>query len=125
MPDPIDRFLSHRPTISDQSGLGRRYGVVRQSWPLEADPGKVRPRRLIVASGRSASEAADIARSAAGDFATHGFHKPSGAWWGVAEGRFHRFMVTSHRPRRSSIMVGMGVLGLAALALAKSRRAGA
>jgi hypothetical protein len=34
-------------------------------------------------------------------------------------------MVTSHRPRRSSIMVGMGVLGLTALALAKSRRAGA
>jgi len=124
MPDPIDRFLRHRPTISSRSGLGRRHGVVRQSWPLEADPRKVRPRRLVVASGRSASEAADIARAAAGVFATNGFHKPSGAWWGVADGRFHRFMVTSRRPRRSSILVGVGVLGLAALTLARSRRSG-
>jgi len=120
MPDLIDKFLRHRPKLSNQTPLGRVYGVTRQSWKLDADPSKVAPETLVVASGRAAAEAADIARQEATDLPRHGFHKPSGAWWGVKDGRFHRFVVAPRR--RGMAIVLAGLAGFAALALARQGR---
>lgn len=123
MPDPIDRFLRHRPTIPSQRPLGRVYGVTRQSWSLDVDPKKVAPERLIVAADRTAAEAADIARTEAMAMSRNGFHKPSGAWWGVEDGRFHRFVVARRSPRKAAIVAAAGMAGVAVFALiARGRR---
>lgn len=122
MPDPVDRFLRHRPTIPTEPGLGRLYGVAQESWPLSADPAQVRPKRVILANGRSAAEAADIARAAAAGYRSNGYHKPTAAWWGVADGQFHRFLVTARPRRRTSLLFGIGLVSLATLAVARSRR---
>ena len=121
MPDPIQRFLRHRPTIPNQSPLGRVYGVTRETWRLDDDPAQVAPERLAIATGRSASEAADIARAEAQALPRSGFHKPSAAWWGVEAGRFHRFLVAP-RTRRPAFALTAGLVGLAVLAVVRSRK---
>ena len=122
MRDPLDRFLSHRRMPPSQSPLGRVYGVTRQSWPLDADPKRDPPERLVLASGRSAAEAADIARAEATALPRHGFHKPSGAWWAVEDGRFHRYVVAARPGRKTLIALGAGMVGLGLFALSRTKR---
>jgi hypothetical protein len=103
--------------------LGRVFSVVRQTWRLADDPRKTRPRELAFATGRTASEAADLARDAATAFRAHGFHKPSGAWWAVEDNLFHRFQVAGDRHVRAApILVGLGVTALALTALGAALR---
>jgi hypothetical protein len=93
MSGPVLRFLRHRPSIPHSAPLGRVHGVVRQSWNLAADPARTAPEHRVIASRRSASDAADIARAQALALPQSGYPKPSRAWWGVEGDRFHRFVV--------------------------------
>lgn len=122
MRDPLDRFLSRRRMPPSQSPLGRVYGVTRQSWPLDADPRRDPPERLVLASGRSAAEAADIARAEATALQRHGFHKPSGAWWSVEDGQFHRYVVAPKAGRKTLIALGAGVIGIGLFALSRTKK---
>jgi len=117
MPRHIDRFLKHVPIQEDGPTLGRVFAVTRQTWLLSEDPRSVEPRSELLASRRTALEAADLAREAADAFEQHGFHKPSGAWWASDGVRFHRFVVgPGRRPNTGAVLVGSGVAGLVALA---------
>jgi len=118
----IDRFLRHRPAIAAHHALGLGYSLVRETWDLSADPKATKPLTEVVASARSASDAADLGRSAAVSYARHGFHKPSGAWWAVDERLFHRFAVRPRHRTRNMLLVGLGLAGLAGPALLKRRR---
>jgi hypothetical protein len=122
MSDPVDRFLRHRPTVNSRTPLGRVYGVTRQSWKLEDDPARVLPRRAVIAIGRSASEAAQIAREHAAALGRTGFHKPSGAWWGVEDGLFHRFVVAPRVHATPFMALAAGLLGVATFSLVRRRK---
>jgi hypothetical protein len=63
------------------------FSVIRQTWRLTDDPRKTKPEELALATNRTAADAADLARDAAAEYSTYGFHKPSGAWW-AADGGF-------------------------------------
>ena len=119
----IDRFLRHKPAIAAHHALGLGYSLVRETWDLAADPKATKPLTEVVASARSASDAADLGRSAAVSYARHGFHKPSGAWWAVDERLFHRFAVRPRHRTPSLLLVGLGLAGLAGLSLLRRRRA--
>lgn len=112
MPRAIERFLRHGPVLPKTPTLGRAYAVTRETWRLSDDPKRVRPALEVLVTRKTASEAADLAREAAEAFDEHGFHKPSGAWWGSDGALFHRF---SARPR--SRHAGLILAGSAALAL--------
>jgi hypothetical protein len=114
MQSPFDRFLTHRIGDGRKAALGRVYNVTCERWRLTDDPQAVRPKAEIVAFGRTASDAADLARAAATAYPEHGFHKPSGAWWGADAERFHRFVV--HAGRRRSARAPLAMVGVAALA---------
>ena len=119
-----ERFLSLRSRTRAGAPLGRVFSVVRQTWELTDDPRKVRPKEQPLATGRTASDAANLARDAASAFQSHGFHKPSGAWWATEETLFHRFLVaTDRRPRAAPLLVGIGVTALALTALGAALRA--
>jgi hypothetical protein len=77
----------------------------------------------ILVTRKTASEAADFARMAAEACPEHGFHKPSGAWWGSDGERFHRF-ATRGRPPSAALIVlgGSAALGVAAALLRRKRR---
>jgi len=123
-----DRLLSARSRTRHGAALGRVFGVTRQSWALTDDPRVTAPALEPLATGRSAAEAADLARDAATAYASHGFHKPSGAWWATQGGRFHRFVVVADRPRGPlPLLLGVGALALVVAALrgASGRRAAA
>ena len=80
-----------------------------------------------MATRRTASEAADLAREAAWGFKRYGFHKPSGAWWGADADTFHRFLVRpSSRATAGGALAAVALAGVAALALSrgKPRRGG-
>lgn len=117
MRERFDRFLRHGTVISSDRPLGRVFSVVRETWPLTADPQETPPETEVIASDRSASEAADVARDAASAYARFGFHKPSGAWWSADGERFHRFAVRARPRHRTALLVGAGLAGVAALAL--------
>jgi hypothetical protein len=122
MADPADRFLRHT-VISNRGSLGRNFGVSRESWRLTDDPKRTRPKVERLLSQSSASDAADLARAAAEAFARHGFHKPSGAWWGADEGFFHRFVVQRDRsPKPAALLLASGILGVGIALLARRRR---
>jgi hypothetical protein len=104
-----------RPVVEMSTPLGRVFEVVRETWHLSADPRATPPTCELVASDRSASDAADLARRAAGAHSRHGFHKPSRAWWAVSGAEFHRFVVRPRRRAPSILVVGLGIAGLAAL----------
>jgi hypothetical protein len=76
-----DRFLNSRSRIEPYAPLGRVFRVVKETWRLKDDPKTVRPKVEVLAAERSASDAADFARAAAGEQPQQGFHKASGAWW--------------------------------------------
>ncbi len=121
----IDRFLRHGATIPTHRALGLGYTVVRETWDLSADPKTTRPSVEVVASARSASDAADLGRAAAASHARHGFHKPSGAWWAVDERLFHRFAVRPRHRAPGLLLVGLGLAGLAGLSFLRRRRGAA
>jgi hypothetical protein len=118
-----DRFLSSRSRTRAGAPLGRVFSVVRQTWEITDDPRKTKPREQALATGRTASDAADLARDAAKAFRSHGFHKPSGAWWAVEDNLFHRFLVAGdRRVRAAPVLVGLGVAALALTALGAALR---
>jgi hypothetical protein len=123
MPHRPERFLRTRTGLSRKAALGRVFNVTRESWRLTDDPSLVVPEAEQMASRRTASDAADLARQAAVAFARHGFHKPSASWWGADEVRFHRFVVhAGRRPRRGHVAVASALFGLAAVVLWRGRR---
>jgi hypothetical protein len=130
MATPFDRFLRRRSAISHSDTLGRVFNVTRESWALSADPRRTPPRTELIASHRTATDAADLARALAAEHQRNGFHKPSGAWWGADEAAFHRFAVHAGKHRRlaATPVVALGAAGLMALAVTwltrKRRRAG-
>jgi hypothetical protein len=120
----FDRFLNARHRVSHKASLGRAFSVVRQSWKLADDPQKTPPEVEVLATRRTASEAADIAREAAWSYKRCGFHKPSGAWWGAEADTFHRFVVRpGSQAVRSGLLAAVAVAGLAAFALSRRRAA--
>ncbi len=125
MSESVDRFLRHRPRISTHAPLGRVFSVTQQSWNLTDDPKKTPPMVQMIATGRSAAEAADLARASAVTFSRHGFHKPSGAWWASEGGRFYRFMIGNRSRTSATLVAGIGlagvVAGAAGLAFAQQR----
>jgi len=120
----FDRFLNARHRVSRKASLGRAFSVVRQSWKLADDPRVTPPEVEVVATRRTASEAADIAREAAWSYARCGFHKPSGAWWGAEAETFHRFVVRpGSQAVRSGVLAAAAVAGLTVFALSRRRAA--
>lgn len=120
-----DRFLSSRTRTRSGAPLGRIFSVVRQTWRVADDPRRTKPQETALATHRTAADAADLARDAAAAFGTHGFHKPSGAWWASEGQDFHRFMVAPDRARRGApVLLGLGVLALAVTALGAAARRG-
>ncbi len=119
-----DRFLSSRSRTRAGAPLGRVFSVIRQTWEITDDPQKTKPRERALATGRTASDAADLARDAATGFRSHGFHKPSGAWWAVEDNSlFHRFLVAADRRRQAApVLVGLGIAALALTALGAALR---
>jgi len=94
--------------------LGRVFGVAQQTWALADDPKTSPPRTVILTSEQTASDAADFAREVAEQFAQHGFHKTSAAWWGAGEGEFSRFVVVRPKHKASVLQfAGLVAVGLA------------
>jgi hypothetical protein len=118
----FDRFLNARAKLSRKASLGRAFTVTRQSWRLADDPRITAPEVEVMATRRTASEAADLAREAAWTFKRYGFHKPSGAWWGTDGETFHRFLIRPSSQATAGALAAVAVAGLAALAI--SRRKG-
>lgn len=114
---------SHRADGSKRPALGRVFTVTRESWRLKDDPQAVSPQVEVVASRRTASDAADIARDAAFGFRRHGYDKATRAWWGADRTSFHRFRVEGPKPRPGlAIAVVSAVAGLAVLTVLGARR---
>ncbi|RAK60827.1 hypothetical protein DJ021_13915 [Phenylobacterium hankyongense] len=91
--------------------------MIRQTWLLSDDPRTDQPEIEVLATRRTASEAADVAREAALAFRRHGFHKPSGCWWGADEARFHRFSVRGQSPRATASGIAVALAALATVAI--------
>jgi hypothetical protein len=117
----FDRFLNARHSLARKASLGRAFTVTRQSWRLADDPRITPPDVEIMATRRSASEAADLAREAAWGFKRYGFHKPSGAWWGADADNFHRFMVRPSSRATAGALAAVALAGVAAVALSRKR----
>lgn len=118
-----DRFLRQRTGASRQGALGRVFSVTRETWRLTDDPALVAPQTEVIASRRTAADAADLAREGAAVFRRHGFHKPSGCWWGADDVLFHRFVVRVGRPRATvALAAGAGLAGLAFFLFSRTRK---
>jgi hypothetical protein len=117
----FDRFLNARHSLSRKASLGRAFTVTRQSWRLSDDPRTTPPEVEVLATRRTASEAADLAREAAWGFKRYGFHKPSGAWWGADGENFHRFLVRPGSRATAGALAAVALAGVAALALSRRR----
>jgi hypothetical protein len=117
----FDRFLNARHRLSRKASLGRAFTVVRQSWRLSDDPRDIPPEVEVLATRRTAAEAADLAREAAWGFKRYGFHKPSGAWWGADSETFHRFMVRPSSRATAGALAAVAIAGVAALALSRRK----
>jgi hypothetical protein len=107
----LDRSLWSRvltPWAGSSTSAGR---------PGDDDPQRTPPAIERLVSARTASEAADLAREIALEHPRHGFHKPSGAWWGADQQYFHRVVVHAGRRRSMARPLGVAILGVAALAL--------
>lgn len=110
----FDRFLRHFPIGHHEPTLGRVFSVNQETWKLSDDPKAVRPKRQVLASGRTASDAADFAREVAEEYDEHGFHKPSGAWWASDGVQFHRFAIKAGRKTGQAVLIGGLAAGAAA-----------
>ncbi|MCX7588525.1 hypothetical protein [Phenylobacterium sp. 58.2.17] len=119
MAESIERFLRRRPTISTHAPLGRVFNVLRETWRLDDDPKRTTPDSGFIATGRTAAEAADLAREWTGRYARHGFDKASGAWWAVEGAHIHRITVGPRRRRSLGLALGLGAAGLAAVLVAR------
>jgi len=112
------------PSQAGGNPLGRVYSVRRETWRLQDDPQRTRPTVEVLASRRTAAEAADVAREAAAAFDRRGFHKPSGAWWGADETSFHRFRVQRAQPAPGLVFALVSAAaGLAVWSALRERRA--
>ena len=120
----FDRFLNARHRQSRKTSLGRAFTVTRQSWRLSDDPRETPPDVEVMATKRSASEAADLARQAAWGFKRYGFHKPSGAWWAADGEMFHRFMVGPNARATGGAILAVALAGLAAVAISQLKSGG-
>ena len=120
----FDRFLNARASLSRKASLGRAITVTRQSWRLTDDPRITPPEVEVMATRRTASEAADLAREAAWEFKRYGFHKPSGAWWGADAEYFHRFLVRANSQAPVGALAAVALAGVAAVALSTRRKGG-
>lgn len=123
----FERFLNARHRQSRKASLGRAFTVIRQSWKLTDDPRETPPEEETVATRRTASEAADLAREAAWGFKRYGFHKPSGAWWGADGENFHRFMVrpsSQGAATAGAAVLAVALAGVAAVALSRRNARG-
>lgn len=99
------------------------FSVTQETWRLADDPAHVAPQTEVIASRRTAADAADIARGAAAAFRRHGFHKPSGCWWGADDLLFYRFVVRAGPPRAAvALAVGASLAGLAVFLFNRKRR---
>jgi hypothetical protein len=123
MRSPFDRFLRHSTVVSRKGALGRDFAVTQESWALTDDPAVVKPRRRLLASRKTASEAADLARDAVKGYRQSGYHKPSRAWWAADEGQFHRFLVHADRRPGAALLLASGLAGVA-IALIHQRNRG-
>lgn len=113
-------FLRVRIPVDRGPSLGRSFSVLRETWSLRDDPRAVPPDVEVLATRKTAAEAADCARESAAGYAEHGFHKPSGDWWGSDGLLFHRFVVTARRPRAAALLAA-SLLGGVAFAVWRSR----
>ena len=120
----FDRYLNARHRQSRKTSLGRAFTVSRQSWRLADDPRETPPEVEVLATKRSASEAADLAREAAWSFKHNGFHKPSGAWWGADGEMFHRFLVRPSSRATAGALLAVAVAGVAAVAISQRKSGG-
>jgi hypothetical protein len=118
----FDRFLNARHRMSRKASLGRAFTVTRQSWRLTDDPQVTPPEVEVMATRRTASEAADLAREAAWSFKRYGFHKPSGAWWGVDGETFHRFMVRPGSRGLAAALAAVALAGVGAVAISRRKQ---
>ena len=109
-----EQFLGHRSLVSDRSRLGREFALTQETWRLTDDPKATRPKTQMLTTRITAAEAADAARAAAAGYEEHGFHKPSGAWWGSDGAEFHRFVVHT----RGSFWPGKLLIASSLLSLA-------
>ena len=119
----FDRFLNARHSLSHKASLGRAFTVTRQTWRLTDDPQTTPPQVEVLATRRTASEAADLAREAAWAFKRYGFHKPSGAWWGADGETFHRFLVRPSSRATFGALAAVALAGVAAVALSRRKAA--
>ncbi|HEY8616359.1 hypothetical protein [Phenylobacterium sp.] len=112
----------HGGDTFDRAPLGRVFSVRRETWRIDEDPRSTPPDVAIVASRRTAADAADLAREAAAAFRKRGFHKPSRSWWGVEDGWFHRFRVQGPTARTTAVAVALGVTAAAVFLVRRNRR---
>jgi len=117
----FERYLRHG-LAPKTPALGRSFVVIRETWSLADDPRRVRPAVEVLVTRKTASEAADVARFAAEGFDEHGFHKPSGAWWGSDGERFHRFAARARRPSAALLLIGSAAIGLTAALLRRRNK---
>ena len=126
MANPFDRFLRHSTVISRQGALGRDFAVTQETWALTDDPQVTKPKRVTLATRRTAADAADLAREEAKAYPKSGFHKPSRSWWGADDTLFHRFVVHGERRYGAALLVASGLAGVAIGVLSRQakRKAG-
>lgn len=109
--------------IAKGAALGRVYRVVRETWRLKDDPELISPEVEVIASRKSAADAADMAREAAARFKRRGFHKPSRAWWASDGKSLHRFRVEAPpRPKGLTVALASAVAGLLVVGVARAVR---
>lgn len=117
MRSPFEAFLRQERVIRSSETYGRALSVTAEGWRLSDDPRRVKPKAELLASNRTAADAAALARMAASLLPEHGFHKPSGAWWGSDGERFYRFRIHGRRPGFAAVVLASGVAGAAAIYL--------
>lgn len=113
----LNRVFGSQPLVQTSNALGRVFNVTRETWRLSDDPKLTSPKVELLVTSRTASDAADFARRAAFDYKRHGFHKPSGAWWGADAEQIHRIVVHAGRRRFVARRLGFALVGVAVLSV--------
>ena len=109
-----------------RASLGRDSSIVRLTWGAGEDVGEATPSRTVLATSRTASQAAALASSLASLAAAHGYEKATGAWWAKDEDGQHRFLIEKAEPKRGRALATLATattcLALAGAFLAWKRR---